>query len=228
MKKFTLIEILVVIAIIGILASLLLPVLGKARKQSQGAVCISQLKQQYTALYLFSDDNDGLVNSSYYLDTTDQRGGWSGWKYNIAEYLNIDLQTSNPWNDVVLGTGVFACPLDEIRTEVRHEGGYGLNIYAGAASGWITGAGNRGTPLYLSDLTDPVETNWVGDTTSINDAWHEPIYVPDDWTANEVVDNRHLGKNNVLWMDGHTSSQSYTQFASGANSDVRYYFYPVK
>ena len=57
-KHFSLIEILVVVAIIGILASLLLPSLGKARKSAQLASCKSQIKQINFALYNYLDDND--------------------------------------------------------------------------------------------------------------------------------------------------------------------------
>ena len=39
MKKFTLIEVLVVVAIIGIVASLLAPTLGNARKEARATVC---------------------------------------------------------------------------------------------------------------------------------------------------------------------------------------------
>ncbi len=57
--KFTLIELLVVVAIIGILASLVAPALGKARERSREAVCVSNLKQQGNAMYMYTDDNDG-------------------------------------------------------------------------------------------------------------------------------------------------------------------------
>ncbi len=58
-RTFSLIELLVVIAIIAILASLLLPVLSKARKKSRQAVCLSNLKQNITGYHMFASDNDG-------------------------------------------------------------------------------------------------------------------------------------------------------------------------
>ena len=58
MKKFTLTEILVAVAIIGILASLLLPSLSKARKKSKSVLCKNRLKQLHVMSTIYSDDND--------------------------------------------------------------------------------------------------------------------------------------------------------------------------
>ncbi|MDD7985311.1 prepilin-type N-terminal cleavage/methylation domain-containing protein [Lentisphaera marina] len=57
-KSFTLIEVLVVIAIIGILASLLLPSLSKSRYKARLAVCTENMRQNSIALYNYADDND--------------------------------------------------------------------------------------------------------------------------------------------------------------------------
>ena len=54
---FTLVELLVVLAIIAILAALLLPAVSRARESGRGAACISNLRQIGVALQLYVDEN---------------------------------------------------------------------------------------------------------------------------------------------------------------------------
>ena len=59
MKRFfTLLELVVVIAIIGILASILLPSLSKARAKAEQAVCASNMRQVSISLNLFLNNNN--------------------------------------------------------------------------------------------------------------------------------------------------------------------------
>ncbi len=54
---FTLIELLTVIAIIGILAAILIPVLGRTRDQARQSVCASNLRQVGIGVHMYAADN---------------------------------------------------------------------------------------------------------------------------------------------------------------------------
>jgi prepilin-type N-terminal cleavage/methylation domain-containing protein/prepilin-type processing-associated H-X9-DG protein len=60
-RAFTLVELLVVIALIALLIAMLLPTLNKAKLAAQSSVCLSNLRQCAMGFQLYANDNRGTI-----------------------------------------------------------------------------------------------------------------------------------------------------------------------
>ena len=120
MKKFTLIELMISIAVIGILASMLMPSLHKTREKGFSTVCINNLKQMQYACTIYVDDNDGLLARKY-------AGGVIGEGNTEQKIMNTSLifpylNTTKPYK----------CPSDPVPASVERNHAvksYGYNAY---------------------------------------------------------------------------------------------------
>jgi prepilin-type N-terminal cleavage/methylation domain-containing protein/prepilin-type processing-associated H-X9-DG protein len=71
-KAFTLVELLTVIAIIGILAAILIPVIGKVRQSARTSTCASNLRQIGVATLAFTAEHKNWLPGGY-----EKTGQWN-------------------------------------------------------------------------------------------------------------------------------------------------------
>lgn len=87
---FTLIELLTVIAIVGILAAILIPVIGKLRLSGQNSITVSNLRQLIQADLLHAADNKHLMVPNWPAgDVGNDRGWWRS--DNLLSYLGYPV-----------------------------------------------------------------------------------------------------------------------------------------
>ncbi len=119
-RAFTLIELLTVIAIIGILAAILIPTVSAVRESARASQCTSNMRQIGQALAMYVNDNNGYAPPGRDDARHEQTGGSgatslaSTYFYVLWPYIYDSLESLNaPHNTVTMNSGVenvFHCP----------------------------------------------------------------------------------------------------------------------
>jgi prepilin-type N-terminal cleavage/methylation domain-containing protein len=119
---FTLVELLIVIAIIAILAALLLPALVRSKQRAQAAYCMNNGRQIVLAMLLYADDHDDWIPWGYGVaDVNDGGMGAPDWVTGDMtvpfEATNTFYLTSPQWALIAPYAGpnpaLYKCPADQ-------------------------------------------------------------------------------------------------------------------
>jgi prepilin-type processing-associated H-X9-DG protein len=208
----TLVELLVVLAVIALLAGLLLPLLSRGQRLAQGARCVNNLRQLGLATLLYWDDHAG--DAFRYRGTATNGGDlyWFGWLQRGAEGQRVFDPTLGALYPYLSGRGVEVCPTLLYRarsfklkaTGAAYGYGYNLHLSAPAAQPPINLARIR-VPSELAVLADTAQVNTFQPPASPEQPMIEEFYY---FCTNEpTVHFRHAGYAKLVFGDGHVGQE---------------------
>lgn len=206
-KYFTLIELLIVIAIIAILASMLLPALNKARQRGMATQCTSRLKQTMQGCLLYDGDYNGQI---ILYDKGDGSGGRSWLKIMQNKYLDRKVAicpNTKPYtgNDIESEKYRYCYGMGNYRGATGRDPHFGSSFFFNVADkGWGFNTKQTRQPSKLAVLADTVFSNASPEYSGIGCYQFEFGGFTESSSAGVFL--AHQNNANIAFLDGHVSA----------------------
>ncbi len=210
---FTLVELLVVVAIIGILIGLLLPAVQAARESGRCTACANNIHQMGLAVNCFLDSSGGIYPAGR-MNGADDSHFWSvhaqilpyledGSVFKLINFMKSPNDTSHA-QVVKTQIATFLCPSDVNRMTVDigdGQFGWGKNNYkanAGNDTGqWFASTNkeqNNGIfvtnqPVRITQVTDGTSHTALFSEAMLGDGDDNHIEAPSDWFRISTADS---------------------------------------
>jgi prepilin-type N-terminal cleavage/methylation domain-containing protein/prepilin-type processing-associated H-X9-DG protein len=230
-RGFTLIEILVVVAIIALLVAILLPSLRNAREVAKATVCGTRLEQVFKATLMYTHANDDrLPYYGFFAGRPDDYSEW--WVTQIARYVGNRYE-------------IYLCPTDpkpyqvivayhkgSIRMKQPFDKPVPLDVTWRSSCDTMLDLPTGYLPRKLTSWKRPsasvlaIEAStWADETMPNRECFRfgEHMAQAADPIAIKKYPHlktwqRHLGKTNLLFMDGHVDRLAPPQVVKLARS----------
>lgn len=210
-KGFSLVEMLVVCAVIGGLAVLALPVLGRMLEGGRQARCVANLKQLYMAHIAYANEHGGRIPLGY-VPRGDDGTVARYWSYidagaDFQQYLGGGTVARTDGSKLPAHTGFrepYLCPADDGSQQMTKGYSYGLNAHLAYIGKVRPDGGHDQARMAL----------WAhpSKTFLLADANRSFIYANVNGMNYAM---RHNGGCNVIFLDGHV--EKLTTFPSHSN-----------
>lgn len=208
-RAFSLMEMLVTLALIGVLSAILAGGMRSVTENGRRLKCTSQLRQISEAISLYRAENNNTYPPANPWNAETGDAGWLAWytgdpKFGkdspLAAYVG-GVETMRKLSVCPSNSTKFAGPVpDKIRNTYGYPYTVNYNIMVDSLS-----AGK--TAKNASLVSRPASTVLMADSAASSAAWGLG-FADTGWASFQRIAKRHGEKSNLLWCDGHVTLQS--------------------
>ncbi|EIP99586.1 prepilin-type N-terminal cleavage/methylation domain-containing protein [Opitutaceae bacterium TAV1] len=212
-RAFTLVELLTVIAIIGILAAIIIPTVSKVRKTAQRATCVSNIRNLHGLAMLYASDNRDVLPLPADTNTITppipqaDRNAWF-WRRAFLPYVYKGINVSTLEPRLLYRMSGATCPVVRKQVKTSHPDyddaviSFGMNVHLN------NGSAQR---LQVSRVENPSRTMLFTESR-INQNGNPEASMTMTYAENMAENapnysgDYHDGSQNICYVDGHVEN----------------------